>query len=107
MSDHIGAKLICPLLPSYAICMIGDKGYDSDEYRAALKAQSIPHCIPPQKGRILFVSFDESLYRWRHKIENMLGQLKDWRRVHTRYDRYAHTFLSAIATTTTVIFWIN
>ncbi len=87
--------------------MIGDKGYDSDEYHAALKAQSIPHCIPPQKGRILLARFDESLYRWRHKIEDMLGQLKDWRRVHTRYDRYAHTFLSAIVTATTVIFWIN
>src|SRR5690554_1999336 len=30
MSDHIGGKLTYPALPEHAICMIGDKGYDSD-----------------------------------------------------------------------------
>ncbi|WP_404947653.1 hypothetical protein [Rhizobium ruizarguesonis] len=25
------------------------------------------------------------LYKQRHKIENMFGKLKDWRRIHTRY----------------------
>jgi hypothetical protein len=25
--------------------------------------------------------------RKRHRIENMFGKLKDWRRIHTRYDR--------------------
>jgi transposase len=47
------------------------------------------------------------LYRQRHKIENMFARLKDWRRIHTRYDRCAHTFLSAIAFAATFIFWIN
>ncbi len=36
------------------------------------------------------------LYRQRHKVESMFGKLKDWRRIHTRYDRCAHTFMSAI-----------
>jgi len=31
----------------------------------------------------------------------------DWRRIHTRYDRCAHTFFSAICIAATVIFWIN
>jgi transposase len=107
MSDHIGAKLTYPALPGHAKCMIGDKGYDSDEYRATLKAQGITACIPPRKGRLLPANFDKSLYRKRHKIENMFGKLKDWRRIHTRYDRCAHTFLSAIAIAATVIFWLN
>jgi putative transposase len=25
----------------------------------------------------------------------MFGRLKDWRRIHTRYDRCAHTYFSA------------
>jgi len=29
-----------------------------------------------------------------------------WRRVHTRYDRCAHTFLSTICIAATVIFWL-
>ena len=43
----------------------------------------------------------------RHKIENMFGKLKGWRRIHTRYDRWAHAFMSAIGFAATVIFWIN
>jgi hypothetical protein len=31
-----------------------------------------------------------------HTIENMLAKLKDSRRIRTRYDRCAHTFMSAI-----------
>ena len=36
------------------------------------------------------------LYRQRHRIENSFSRLKDWHRFATRYDRCAHTFLSAI-----------
>jgi len=49
----------------------------------------------------------EVSYRQRHKIENMFGRLKDWRRIHTRYDRCAHTFFSAICIAAIIIFWIN
>jgi len=30
-----------------------------------------------------------------------------WRRIHTRYDRCAHTFFSAICIAAILIFWIN
>jgi len=36
----------------------------------------------------------------------MFGRLKDWRRIHTRYDRCAHTFMSANAIAATVVFWL-
>jgi len=93
MSNHIGAKLTYPALPGHAKCMIGDKGYDSDEYRAALKVQGMTACIPPRKGRLLPASFDKSLYRQHHKIENMFSKLKDWRRIHSRYDSVRPHFL--------------
>jgi transposase len=47
---------------------------------------------------------DTTLYRRRHKIENMFGRLKDWRRIHTRYVRCAHTFVTAISPAAIVIF---
>jgi len=37
----------------------------------------------------------------------MSGKIKDWRRIHTRYDRSTYTFMSAICIAATVIFWIN
>jgi len=53
------------------------------------------------------IPHDTTLYRRRHKIENMFGRLKDWRRIHTRYDRCAHTFMSAIFLAAIVIFWMR
>ena len=87
--------------------LIGDKGYDSDEFRDALKARKIKACIPPRSNRTTPSSYSKKLYRQRHKIENMFAKLKDWRRIATRYDRCAHTFLSAICIAAAVIFWIN
>jgi len=59
---------------------------------------------PPCNG---LQSIGLTLYKQRHKIENMFAKLKDWRRIATRYDRCAHTFMSAICIAATVIFWIN
>ncbi len=49
---------------------------------------------------------DKALYRKRHKIESMFGKMNDWRRIHTRHDRCAHTFMAATAIAAIVIFWI-
>jgi transposase len=34
----------------------------------------------------------------------MFGRLKNWRRIHTRYDCCAHTFMSAISVAAVIIF---
>ncbi len=106
LSDHIGAKLIYPVMPNAKV-LIGDKGYDSDEFRDALNARKINACIPPRSNRTMPRSYSKTLYKQRHKIENMFAKLKDWRRIATRYDRCAHTFFSAICIAATVIFWLN
>ena len=99
MSDHTGAKLLYSSLPP-AETLIADKGYDSEEFREALAARNIKACIPPKRNRKIQYAFDKQLYKTRHKIENMFGKLKDWRRISTRYDRCAHTFFSAICIVT-------
>ena len=70
-----------------------DRGYDADWFRNALAERGIAACIPSKANRKVPIPHDRALYRQRHKIENMFGKLKDWRRIHTRYDRCAHTFI--------------
>ncbi|WP_408906185.1 IS5 family transposase [Roseomonas marmotae] len=106
MSDHKGAALMLGALPPARI-LIGDKGYDSDRFRQALAARGIEPCIPSRRGRKQRIPHDRMLYRQRHRIENMSGRLKDWRRIAMRYDRCAHAFMSAICLAATVLFWIN
>ena len=105
MSDYKGAALMLDALPP-AKAMLADKGYDADWLRAALTERGIAPCIPSRANRTIHVPHDRALYRQRHKIEIMFGRLKDWRRIHTRYDRCAHTFMSAICIAAAVIFWI-
>ena len=106
MSDYKGAALMLDALPR-AKTMLGDKGYDAGWFRDALAKRGIVACIPSKANRKVPIDYDQTLYRQRHKIENMFGRLKDWRRIHTRYDRCAHTFFSAICIAAVVIFWIN
>ncbi len=104
-SDYKGAALMFDALPS-AKAMLGDRGYDADWFRDALIAKGIAPCIPSKTNRKIPIPHDRTLYRQRHRIENMFGRIKDWRRIHTRYDRCAHTFMSAICIVATVIFWL-
>jgi putative transposase len=105
MSDHKGAVLMFDALPN-AKELLGDKGYDSDWFRAALTARGITPCIPPKSNRKVQYHYDKEVYKKRHLVENLFAKIKDWRRIHTRYDRCAHTFMSAIAIAATVIFWL-
>ena len=105
MSDYKGAALMVDALPP-AKQLLGDKGYDADWFRNELAKRRITACIPSKSNRKTPIEHDQTLYRQRHKIEIMFGRLKDWRRIHTRYDRCAHTFMSAICIAATVIFWM-
>jgi transposase len=105
MSDYKGAALMLDALPP-ARQLLGDKGYDADWFRQALAERGITACIPSKSNRKKPIEHDRELYRQRHKIENMFGRLKDWRRIHTRYDRCAHTFMSAICIAAAIIFWL-
>ncbi|MFY9210831.1 MAG: IS5 family transposase [Aestuariivita sp.] len=105
VSDYIGARALLPSLPA-ADWMLADRGYDADWFREGLKERSIEPCIPSRRNRKDIIPHDTRIYRSRHKIENMFGRLKDWRRVATRYDRCPVIFMSAIALAATLLFWL-
>ena len=105
MSDHKGARLLIDALPP-ARTLIADRGHDSSWFRAQLAARKVEPCIPSSRSRRTPYPYDKALYRQRHKVENLLAKLKDWRRIATRYDRCAHTFFPAICIAATVIFWL-
>ena len=100
MSDFKGAAVMFEAIHD-AKTWLGNKEYAADWFRHALLKRGITPCIPPKSNRKLQIAFDKALYKSRHKIENMFGKLKVWRRIHTRC---AHAFMSAIAIAATIIF---
>ena len=87
-SDYDGARLLLADLAA-AKQLLADKGYDADRFHDALRKRKISACIPARFKRSHPAIHDAQLYKQRHKIENLFGRLKDWRRIAMRYDRCA------------------
>jgi transposase len=104
-SDFTGAAALLASLPPAKI-LLADRGYDADWFREALAARGTLACIPSKSNRKIHIPHDKLRYRNRHRIENMFAKLKDWRRIHTRYDRCAEIFFSAIVIAVIVLFWL-
>ena len=77
--------------------LIGDKGYDSDAIREELASSEVRAVIPSKSTRRHPVAFDRDLYKQRNLIERMFNKLKNWRRVATRYDKTASSFLAFVS----------
>ena len=106
VSDYSSARTLLPDLPA-ARFLLADKGCDANWFRDGLIGKGIWPCIPSKKNRKHRVRFNKTMYKQRHKVENMFGRLKDWHRIATKYDRCAHTFFSAICVAATVIWWLQ
>nr|WP_242006515.1 transposase [Acetobacter estunensis] len=72
---------------------MGDGGYDSNKIRQSLANRHVTACFTPKKNRKSKPPSGWHLYKKRHIIENMFVKLKSRRRVATRYDRCARTFM--------------
>lgn len=86
--------------------LIADKGYDADVVRRDLRKHGRVPVIPGRCNRKRKVVYDKARYRERHRVENAFCDIKDLRRVATRYDKLARNFLSAVALAILVRFWI-
>ena len=85
---------------------IADAAYDSDALRGLLRARGTRPVIPNNPTRKRRHPFDARAYRRRNVIERTFSRLKDFRRIATRYDKLASTFLSAVAIACIVSYWL-
>ena len=68
VSDYIGARALLSSLPDVD-WLLGDRGYDADWFREALKDKGIRACIPGRKQRKKTVNYDKRRYKRRNRIE--------------------------------------
>jgi transposase len=87
--------------------LIADRAYDARKLRDWLAERGCEAVIPPNPTRKNPYPWDRTLYRARNIIERMFCRLKDFRRIATRYDKRADTYLSAVMIAATVIWWLN
>jgi transposase len=90
----------------YGSWAVADKAFDSNGLRHRLAASGAMVCIPPKGTRRIAVHFDRRLYAHRHTIKNYFARIKRHRRIATRYEKLAVTFLGFVQFAT-VLDWLT
>lgn len=75
---------------------MADKGYDSTALVQVIENMGAEAVIPPRSNRKTPRHYDADLYVERHKVECMFNKMKNFRRIATRYDKLACSFLSFV-----------
>lgn len=73
--------------------VVGDKGFDGEPQREACRAHGADPVIPAKTNRVDPEPLDAAAYRERNRVERLIGRLKEFRRVATRYDKRKRMFL--------------
>ncbi|MDR0364924.1 MAG: IS5 family transposase [Bacteroidales bacterium] len=76
---------------------VADKAYDTNKIRDFLKKNDIHAEIPNKRNRKAPFRFDKTVYKWRHRIENLFQKLKENRRLCMRFDKLDCTFMAFVA----------
>ena len=105
-SDSLGFDLVmADNLPSPSV-LLADRGYDADSIRAKMEKCDVLPVIPMRKSRKMRVGVDHSLYSLRNFVERCFNKLKNARRVATRYDKTAESFLGFVDITS-IRLWLR
>ncbi len=92
--------------PRPPLVVTGDKGYDSERIRRAIRDDGALPAIPSKSNALRKAWCPKRIYRRRHRIENFFCVIKDWRRIATRFDKLARNFLAANHLVAT-LYWIR
>lgn len=92
-------KVRPPRWLGWPLKVAGDKGYSYPHIREWLERRIIDQIIPQRRDQIEHEgrrTLDRRTYRRRARVEQCVGWLKENRRVGTRYDKLATSFMAFI-----------
>jgi len=105
INDIIHAQSLVSAAPK-SCSVTADKGYDSDNFRAFIKANgSIANIPRKENSKTGNGHMDWCLYKYRHLVENAFLRIKRYRGIATRYDKLARNYASNVALAF-VIMWL-
>ena len=89
--------------------LAADKGYSADAIRDGLVGCGIEPVIPMRDNehvndRDRWGVFDKAAYRRRNVVERCIAKLKEFRRVATRYEKLAESFVGMINVAVIVLY---
>ncbi len=86
--------------------VIADKGYDAETFVQVIRERGAVPVIPPRSNRKVPREYDAHLYKERHLVECFINKIKHYRRIFSRYDKLAMTYLGFLHFVSTLI-WLR
>jgi transposase len=87
--------------------LIMDKAYEGNGCRAKAKKCKMRPVVPPKSNRKKPWRYDKKLYRRRNIVERNFRNIKQFRRVFTRYDKRDETYNAFVSFAYILIFMKN
>lgn len=76
--------------------LIGDTGYDSNDFRAEIRNRGLKAVIHSKPERKRALPLDRKLYKQRYLVERFFHSLKRFRAIATRFEKTARNFLALL-----------
>ncbi len=76
--------------------VLGDKTYDADWIGGRIQVQGAAPNIPDKVNRRGRHCFSKTLYKERNRVERFFNRIKHFRRVATRFEKFASNYLAMV-----------
>ncbi|WKW52479.1 IS5 family transposase [Rhodomicrobium lacus] len=96
VSDYSGFAPLMEAEGPEAKVLLADRGYDADHIRKTMEQRGAATVIPTRKNRKVQLPVDGYIYALRNRIERCFNKLKNSRRLATRYDKTAQSYLGFV-----------
>jgi transposase len=86
--------------------VLADRGYDADKLLAFIAQNEAEAIIPAKKNRLIQRETDGHLYKVRHLVECFINKIKHYRRIFSRFEKYAARYLAFLSFASALI-WLR
>jgi transposase len=96
-----------PLLEGFDFTgVMADRGYDADDILDFIAQNGAEAVIPAKKNRIIQRETDWHTYKGRHLVECFMNKIKQYRRIFSRFEKYARRYMSFLSFASALI-WLR
>jgi len=85
---------------------LADKGYDTNWFIELIEQQKAVVVIPPRSNRKVQREYDKQIYKERNLVERFFNRIKNYRRIATRYEKTACSYLGMIFIAS-ILIWLT
>ena len=86
--------------------VLADRGYDSDKILEFIAQNDAEAVIPAKKNRLVQRDTDWHTYKVRHLVECFMNKIKHYRRIFSRFEKYASRYMAFLSFASALI-WLR